>query len=120
MSPTLILKDGKPFATLGSPGGKRIITTMALLISNLVDYDMGIQTAINAPRFNNYESGPLKIEARIPADVRKALEAKGHKLDIRKEFDLYFGGAQGIVIDQDTGMLHGGADPRRDGKAIGY
>jgi gamma-glutamyltranspeptidase/glutathione hydrolase len=120
MSPTLILKDGKPFATIGSPGGKRIITTMALLISNLVDYDMGIQTAINAPRFNNYESGPLKIEARIPEDVREALELKGHTLDIRKDFDLYFGGAQGVVIDPDTGMLHGGADPRRDGKAIGY
>ena len=120
MSPTLILKDGKPFATLGSPGGKRIITTMALLISNLVDYDMGIQTAINAPRFNNYESGPLKIEARIPENVREALKLKGHKLDIRKDFDLYFGGAQGIVIDPDTGMLHGGADPRRDGKALGY
>ena len=120
MSPTLILKDGKPFATLGSPGGKRIISTMALLISNLVDFDMGIQTAINAPRFNNYEDGPLKVEARIGEDVRAALQAMGHELDIRKDFDLYFGGAQGIVIDPETGELHGGADPRRDGKAIGY
>lgn len=120
MSPTLILKDGKPFATIGTPGGKRIITTMALLISNLVDFDMGIQTAINAPRFNNYENGPLKIEARIPSDVREALVDKGHKLQLKKDFDLYFGGAQGILIDQKTGEMRGGADPRRDGKAIGY
>ncbi len=120
MSPTLLLKDGKPFATIGSPGGKRIITTMALLISNLVDFDMGIQTAINAPRFNNYESGPLKIEARIPEEVREALVEKGHKLQIKKDFDLYFGGAQGILIDPETGEMRGGADPRRDGKAIGY
>jgi len=120
MSPTLILKDGKPFATIGTPGGKRIITTMALLISNLVDFDMGIQTAINAPRFNNYENGPLKIEARIPQDVREALVEKGHKLQLKKDFDLYFGGAQGILIDQENGALRGGADPRRDGKAIGY
>jgi gamma-glutamyltranspeptidase/glutathione hydrolase len=120
MTPTLILKDGKPFATLGTPGGKRIITTMALLISNLVDYDMGIQTAINAPRFNNYETGPLKIESRIPEDIRAALAEKGHKLQLKKDFDLYFGGAQGILIDPDNGALRGGADPRRDGKAIGY
>ena len=120
MSPTLLLKDGKPFATIGSPGGKRIITTMAMLISNLVDYDMDIQSAIMAPRINNYEVGPLKIEARIPIQIQNELLQMGHELDVKKDFDLYFGGAQGVVIDQRTGRLHGGADPRRDGKAIGY
>ena len=120
MSPTLLLKDGRAFATLGSPGGKRIISTMAFLISNLVDFDMDIQSAILEPRVNNYESGPLKIEARIPVDVQEALRQKGHELNIKKDFDLYFGGAQGIVIDHETGVMHGGADPRRDGKAIGY
>ena len=120
MSPTLMLKDGKPFATIGSPGGKRILSTVAMLISDLVDFDMDIQTAINTPRINNYESGPLKIESRISADVQDALKQKGHELDVRKAFDLYFGGAQGVVIDHETGKLHGGADPRRDGKAIGY
>lgn len=120
MSPTLLLKDGEPVLTIGSPGGKRIITTVAFLISNLIDYDMDIQAAINAPRVNNYESGPLKMESRISLDVRKALEQKGHTLVIKKEFDLYFGGAQGIVIDQDSGEMHGGADPRRDGRAVGY
>ena len=120
MSPTLILKDGEPFATIGSPGGKRIISTMAFLISNLIDFDMGIQTAINTPRFNNYEKGALKIEARIPVEVQNALLEKGHELELKKDFDLYFGGAQGVVIDQKSGEMHGGADPRRDGKAIGY
>ena len=120
MSPTLVLKDGKPFATIGSPGGKRIISTVALLISNLIDYDLDIQTAIYAPRINNYENGPLKIEARIPMDVQNALTEKGHELVVKKDFDLYFGGAQGVVIDQKTGEMHGGADPRRDGQAVGY
>jgi len=120
MSPTLLLKDGKPFAALGSPGGKRIISTVALLISDLVDYDMDIQTAIDTPRINNYETGALKIESRIPIDVQDALRLMGHELDVRKAFDLYFGGAQGVVIDHETGELHGGADPRRDGQAIGY
>jgi gamma-glutamyltranspeptidase/glutathione hydrolase len=120
MSPILLLKDGKPYATIGSPGGKRIISTMALLVSALVDYDMDIQTAIDIPRVNNYEIGPLKIESRIPPDVQNALVEKGHELQLKKAFDLYFGGAQGIVIDHETGELHGGADPRRDGKATGY
>jgi gamma-glutamyltranspeptidase/glutathione hydrolase len=62
----------------------------------------------------------LKIEARISEDVRAGLKLKGHDLSIRKDFDLYFGGAQGITIDPETGVLRGGADPRRDGKAIGY
>ncbi len=120
MSPTLLLKDGKPFATIGSPGGKRILSTVAMLISDLVDFDMDIQSAINTPRINNYENGPLKIEARIPVDVQNELRQMGHQLIIKKDFDLYFGGAQGVVIDQKSGVLHGGADPRRDGKAIGY
>ena len=115
-----MLKDGKPFATIGSPGGKRILSTVAMLISDLVDFDMDIQSAINTPRINNYENGPLKIEARIPVDVQNELRQMGHQLVIKKDFDLYFGGAQGVVIDQKTGALHGGADPRRDGKAIGY
>lgn len=120
MSPTLIMKDGKSFATLGTPGGKRIITTVAQMISNLVDYGMDIQEAIDAPRTNHYQEGKLKIESRIPESVQKALEAKGHILDVMQPFDLYFGGAQGITIDPVTGELHGGADPRRDGQAMGY
>lgn len=120
MSPTLLMKDGKAYASLGTPGGKRIITSVALLISNIVDYGMNIQEAIDAPRVNNYEKGKLKIESRISADVQEALTQKGHILKVKKPFDLYFGGAQGIVINQKTGELHGGADPRRDGVARGY
>jgi gamma-glutamyltranspeptidase/glutathione hydrolase len=120
MSPTLLLKDGKPYVTIGSPGGKRILTTVAMLISDLVDFDMDIQSAINTPRINNYEGGPLKIESRIPVDVQEQLRQMGHELQVKKDFDLYFGGAQGIIIDQKSGVMHGGADPRRDGKAIGY
>ena len=120
MSPTLLLKDGKPFATLGTPGGMRIISTMGLLISNLVDHGMDIQSAIEAPRINNYENGALKLESRIPEGVREALVQKGHELQVKKDFDLYFGGAQGIVINPESGELHGGADPRRDGKAAGF
>jgi gamma-glutamyltranspeptidase/glutathione hydrolase len=52
--------------------------------------------------------------------VQQALINKGHKLNVRKEMDLYFGGAQAVMIDPKTGIIYGGADPRRDGFAIGY
>lgn len=120
MSPTILLKGGKPVATLGTPGGKRIIGTVALIISNLIDHGMDIQEAIEAPRVSNYEEGQLNIEGRISDEVQSKLEKKGHELNVRKDYDLYFGGAQGVIIDLKTGELHGGADPRRDGQAIGY
>ncbi len=120
MSPTILLEDGEPFAAIGSPGGKRIISTMALLISRMIDFGMDLQTAIESPRITNYENGKLTIESRIPLPVRDALMLKGHELTVKKDFDLYFGGAQGVVIDHETGELIGGADPRRDGQAIGY
>lgn len=120
MSPTLILKDNKPYATLGTPGGKRIIGTVALLISNLIDYNMDIQEAIEAPRMNQYEKGGLTMEGRISKKIQEELNKIGHDVIVKKDYDLYFGGAQGVVINPKTGELHGGADPRRDGKAIGY
>jgi len=120
MSPTMILKDGKPYATIGSPGATRIITTVALSISNIIDHGMDIQEAIIAPRIINYPGGPLKMEGRIPQEVRDELIKKGHELEIKKDFDPYFGGVHGVIINEDTGELHGGADPRRDGKAAGF
>ena len=65
-------------------------------------------------------TGEIFMESRIPKDVQQALINKGHKLNVRKEMDLYFGGAQAVMIDPKTGIIYGGADPRRDGFAIGY
>lgn len=118
MTPTIVLRDGKPFMTLGSPGATRILTTVAQVISNVVDHGMDIQEAINAPRMFDNGNG-LKLEGRISEDVVKELEAKGHEVEVRDDYDLYFGGAQGITLEE-SGKLHGGADPRRDGKAAAY
>lgn len=126
IAPTIILRpDGRTFATIGTPGASRIISTMALLVSNLVDYRMGIQEAIEAPRFlARDEAGQvgnaLDIEARLPAATQEALTKLGYTLRPMKEFDLFFGGAQGIVIDQKSSKRIGGADPRRDGAVVGY
>ncbi len=119
MSPSIVLKDGKPFLSLGTPGATRIITTLPQIFINIVDYGMDLQQAINAPRIHCM-TGDVFMESRIPKETQEALKAKGHKISVRGEMDLYFGGAQGIMVDGQTGRLYGGADPRRDGFAKGY
>jgi gamma-glutamyltranspeptidase / glutathione hydrolase len=119
MSPTLVLKDGKPYLSIGTPGATRIISALPQILMNMIDYKMNIQEAIDAARIHCM-SGEIFMESRIPKDVQLALINKGHKLSVRKDFDLYFGGAQGVMIDPKTGTLYGGADPRRDGFAAGY
>jgi gamma-glutamyltranspeptidase/glutathione hydrolase len=119
ISPTILTRKGKAFATIGTPGAARILTTMPLLISNLIDYKMGIQEAIEMPRF--FPSGKdLMIEPRLPEETVAALVKMGYNLEPQGEFDLFFGGAQGIIIDPKTRLRVGGADPRRDGAVVGY
>ncbi|MFO7693961.1 MAG: gamma-glutamyltransferase, partial [Vicinamibacterales bacterium] len=121
IAPTLLLKDGRAFATLGTPGAARIVSTMTLLVSNLVDFGMGIQEAIEAPRFYARDvEADLAVEARVPAATIAALTKMGYRIKAYRDFDLFFGGAQGIVIEPKTGMRIGGADPRRDGAVAGY
>jgi gamma-glutamyltranspeptidase/glutathione hydrolase len=119
ISPTIVVREGRAFATLGTPGAARILTTMTLLLSNLIDYGMGIQKAIEFPRFYPADR-ELSIEPRFPNATMTALAAMGYKLIQRDEYDLFFGGAQGIIVDPRTGRRLGGADPRRDGAVLGY
>ncbi len=119
IAPIVVLKDGKPFLTAGTPGANRIITAMGNIVINVVDFKEDLQTAILAPRFHNGNTSQTAVEARFPADVIANLEARGHKISTKGAFDLYFGGAQGVMLRSD-GMLLGGADPRRDGIAVGF
>jgi gamma-glutamyltranspeptidase/glutathione hydrolase len=119
MSPSIVLKDGKPVLSFGTPGATRILTAMPQIFMNIVDYGMDLQQAINAPRIHCM-TGEIFMESRIPKEVQEALKAKGHKISVRGAMDLYFGGAQGVMVDAKTGKLYGAADPRRDGFAKGY
>jgi gamma-glutamyltranspeptidase/glutathione hydrolase len=119
MSPTLVLKDGKPYLSIGTPGATRIISVLPQILMNMIDHKMNVQEAIDAARIHCM-TGEFSMESRIPEDARQALINKGHKLSVKGDFDLYFGGAQGVLIDPKTGTFYGGADPRRDGFAAGY
>ena len=122
MSPTIIEKDGDTFMVLGTPGGTRIFTAMTQIISNVIDFGMSMDEAIEAPRMHCFSSGgearPIYVESLIPAITIEALRALGNEVEVRGAHDLYFGGAQGIMLKK--GVLFGGGDSRRDGVAIGY
>ena len=117
MSPTLILKDGEHFLTLGAPGTTRIITGVAQVISKVIDHGMGIQEAIDAVRMHD-DFGTLILEDRVSQETKDALAAMGHELETGEVW-FTFPCVQACMKDED-GTLHGAADPRRDGKALGY
>lgn len=119
MSPTIVLKNGSPVMTLGSPGGPRIITTVASVIMNVLDFDMDLQTAIDHARIYSPNSGVTHMETPFSAEYITALEKQGHKIKTYPKKVPYFGGVHGVKV-LDDGKLHGAADPRRFGQAAGY
>jgi gamma-glutamyltranspeptidase/glutathione hydrolase len=118
MSPTILVKDGKPIMVTGSPGGPRIISTTLLTILNIIDYGMNVQEAVAAPRFHHqWIPDKLFLEPEFSSDVVTALEARGHTVS---QSDRRWSSAQAIVIDLETGRMTGGSDPRSDGQAMPY
>lgn len=125
MSPTIVLDpDGKPFLAAGSPGAVRIISCVIQILSNMIDYHMGIEEAMMAPRLHTVSTGPVYYEPRFDeATIAKMTEA-GYEMEAKDEsggegFDHFFGGATGVQYGED-GTLTGVSDMRRDGKAVGY
>lgn len=119
MSPTIILKDGKPVAALGSPGGTTIISTVAQVISNIVDHGMNMQDAVDFPRIKGFKEGKVVYEDRFPAETITKLEEIGHTMEASDEWDRTFGSVNAVLYNED-GTLEGAGDPRRDGKALGF
>jgi gamma-glutamyltranspeptidase/glutathione hydrolase len=125
MTPTIVLKDGKLFLVLGSPGGARIITTVANILMGVVDYGMNIQEAVDAPRFHNqWLPDTMSVEQWSSPDAVKLLEKMGHKIEVGKtedgEWSPYWSDGECIAIDQKTGERLGASDGRHNGKAVGY
>ena len=125
LNPAMLLKDGKPALVYGTMGGEGQPQTQAALVTRIVDYGMSVQEAIEAPRWLygrtwGASSNSLKIENRITEEVRGKLEILGHELEVLEDFTDTMGHAGAILIDQQTNVKFGGADPRGDGVAIGY
>jgi gamma-glutamyltranspeptidase/glutathione hydrolase len=116
MTPTIVLKDGKPFLVTGSPGGSRIITAVLQIVVNVVDFGMGVADAVSAPRAHHqWMPDEVVAEPWLAPDIVKELEARGDKVEVRRAVTS----ANSILIAPD-GMA-GAADPRTRGAlAAGY
>jgi len=118
MTPTMLLKDGKLFMTIGAPGGSRISTAVMQVILNVVDFGMNIQDAIDAPRVHHqWQPDRLSLERGISPDTVAILKSRGYDVDYAPGVVL----AQTAGIVSDGGWLQGGSDGRSAaGKAVGY
>ena len=129
MAPTLLLKDGKPVAAFGSPGGSSIINAVLNVTLNLIDHGMTLQQAINAPRLSvthaagqvNCEGGAPFMQPAVSVATQDALRTLGHmglgELSAAG-CQQTIGSVQAVSMDLTTGMQDGAADPRREGTVI--
>jgi len=117
MSPTIVVRDGKPFMVLGAPGGPRITTAVLQVLLNVIDFHMNIQDAVDAPRFHHqWKPDKLYLEPGISPDTVALLQARGHQVEYSPGIVL----ARISAILSDSGWLQGAADSRWVGKAAGY
>ncbi|MHC5024849.1 MAG: gamma-glutamyltransferase [Planctomycetota bacterium] len=118
MTPTVVVREGRPFMVSGSPGGPRIISTTLLTLVNVIDFDMNVQQAVAAPRFHHqWVPNKLFVEPAFDAEAIKGLRARGHDVEVGSR---PWSAAEAIVLDWERGVHLGGADPRTDGLAVGF
>ncbi|MCC7032191.1 MAG: gamma-glutamyltransferase [Acidobacteria bacterium] len=128
-SPVIVMKDGRLKMVFGTPGGETIGQTQFQVLVNVLDFGMGIQEAIEAPRFrvdaepSFYKPGAamtLAVEARLPTAVLDTLKGMGHVVERLPAFTAGVGGVQGVLFELEAGTMTAGADPRRAGYAVGW
>ena len=120
--PGFVTKDGKPFMPFGVMGGPMQPQGHWQVLSNIIDFGMNLQEAGDAARVRHspsrYPGGTLAVEPGVSDDVVEELRRLGHHVE--RQGGGGMGGYQAIMINPETGMLHGGTDPRKDGQVAGY
>ena len=113
MTPTIVLRDGRPVMVIGSPMGTLIITAVLQTLINVIDFGFDAQRAVNAPRFHHqWKPDRLTLEPEFPVEVREQLQSLGYEL---REYSI-IGAAELAVFDPEACMFWGGADGRRDSR----
>jgi gamma-glutamyltranspeptidase/glutathione hydrolase len=116
--PVIVLRDGKPWVAVGSPGGHTIVQTVPQIVMNLVDFRLDVQEAIAAPRLSFIEPDITAVDEGVSPDTRKALTGLDHRVEVRR-----LGNAHGLAVEYDKrgrpARFTGGADPRGEGAAMG-
>jgi gamma-glutamyltranspeptidase/glutathione hydrolase len=120
--PAMLFRDGKPVVSFGVMGGDVQAQAHVQVVSNLVDYDLNIQEALDFPRFHYVDGARVALEPEYFSAMREQLGRMGHEVCGEEAVLLRggFGGGQGIMIDPATGWYWGGSDRRKDGCAIGF
>lgn len=117
VSPSIIRKDGRPWAVVGAPGGWSISSAVAQAISNMIDFGMSPVEAVSAPRFHS-EGDPVYCELRVPQRTVAALRARGMNVQQSlRNYERTFAKVQVAMVDED-GRFRGGSDPRKDGGGV--
>jgi gamma-glutamyltranspeptidase/glutathione hydrolase len=120
MSPVHIVRDGRFWFSIATPGSYGILHTTLQMALNVVEFGADVQAAIEAPRFRLLENTRLLAEDRLSAEVRNELTAMGHHLELIGDYSPLVGGGQAVMIDPASGARLAGADPRRDGYAAAF
>jgi gamma-glutamyltranspeptidase/glutathione hydrolase len=120
MSPTIVIDgNGDPLLSIGSAGSNRIRSAILQVVSNILDFDMDVQEAINAPRLHTEGVGStVELEHGITSVIAEELAQAGHQVSLWKDKNLFFGGVQAVARNPKTGELSGAGDPRRGGVAV--
>lgn len=126
----IVLKDGQPFMTLGTPGGDSQPQSCLQVFNNIVDFGLNVQESVEAPRFCGYSfprspwphrtfPNRLEVEGRVPQALADALNDMGHQTEIVGPWAVRNGFAP-ILVNPETGVYHGGADPRKESVMLGW
>jgi len=116
----MIFRGGRPWIVYGTPGADAQVQTNFKHAVDWVDFGLDVQTAIESPRYRHLPDNKLLLESRFSQETVEALRAKGHEVVQAGPWEKETGGAQAIMIDPRTNVLQGGADPRREGYALGF
>ena len=130
-NPAMAFKDGQLCLALGSPGSDVQVQAILQVFLNVLEFGMAAQEAVEAPRVatyshpnsfepHDYHPGLLRAEARIPDETMDRLAALGHTVKPWLAWQWQAGGICAVTRDPQTGLLGGGADPRRENYAIGW
>jgi gamma-glutamyltranspeptidase/glutathione hydrolase len=118
--PAMLFKGEMPLMAFGVMGADMQPQGHVQVVVDLIDFDMNIQDAMEAPRIRHLEQMDVILEEPLGNRVSGELERRGHRI-LRTKFQTnQFGGGQGIIVDPGSGVLLGGSDPRKDGCALGY
>ena len=116
LTPTLVTKNGRPYLVLGGTANEPIISMLAHIIIGVVDYNLSLDDAVRAPRFHyDYYTDTIEMETRIEAETIEYLKRLGHKINLRKDYDVFFGSAQGALFDPLDAIFYAANDVRRNG-----